>query len=245
MIRMNRLFILCVTLSLVIVLFAGCKANDASDSQNTSGGSGNGNTSASETEQQETEDELITFEQLRAKDPVPESDIFCAEDKNGNGVLEYYGGTETLVVLPEEYMGDRIVTVSKYTFANDSVAKGIIFPDTMTRIGDMSCGSSQNLQIVVLGANTKSIGDGAFFSCKKLHTVILNDGLESIGDMAFAFCDDLKSIEIPESVTNISVAAFFGQPDGFTIIGKEGSYAEQYVTENLYASEHGFKFVTK
>ena len=49
--------------------------------------------------------------------------------------------------------------------------------------------------------------------------------------LSFANCSALETVTIPETVTSISLDAFKNSSN-LTIVGYEGSYAQQYATEN-------------
>ncbi len=76
----------------------------------------------------------------------------------------------------------------------------------------------------------KSIDGGNFFGTN-LKELILNDGLEKIGEDRFTnFVAPPQNnrgmdLKIPESVTELYVS-------DFNLIGKPGSYAEQYANEH-------------
>lgn len=79
----------------------------------------------------------------------------------------------------------------------------------------------------------KSIDGGNFFGTN-LKELILNDGLEKIGEDEFTYYVDPPldnsgmDLKIPESVTELHVS-------DFNLIGKPGSYAEQYANEHADA----------
>ena len=66
--------------------------------------------------------------------------------------------------------------------------------------------------------------------------VKLGENVDSIGSRAFADCRNLRHIYIPEKTYPIAANAFEGVPEGFTIHGAAGSYAE------FYAEKSGYQF---
>lgn len=74
--------------------------------------------------------------------------------------------------------------------------------------------------------------EGTSFRC-----VRIGEDVETIGNRAFADCDELRYVYIPEKTSYIAPDAFEGT-SGLTIIGKDGSYAEQY------AQAYGYSFIT-
>ncbi len=102
---------------------------------------------------------------------------------------------------------------------------------------------------VVINNGVTYIGKKAFESCYSLTSVEISDSVKEIGNYAFANCEDLESMYIPESVVRIgayAVGSLYDFSDDyyyydryFTVIGKRGSYAEEYAAENgLYFKEN-------
>ena len=87
------------------------------------------------------------------------------------------------------------------------------------------------VKTIVIPKEITCIDDWAFNSCENLEGIELPEGLGSIGWMAFAGCRKLKSITLDEKVTRIGEDAFVNCRK-LTIIGKAGSYAEQYAKNN-------------
>ncbi|MEE0265608.1 MAG: leucine-rich repeat domain-containing protein [Acutalibacteraceae bacterium] len=177
-----------------------------------------------------TVEALLNHEETAASDFTPAVDY---EDESKWGIIGYEG-TDDIVVVPETIDGETITFVGKYCFANRSVEKAIVFPDTVEKFEECACSLNEKVETVVLGANTKTIGNGAFIQCNSLKEVKLNDGLETICTQAFSMCKNLKSIYIPESVTTIEYGAFTMIEDSVVIHGKAGSAAEEYAkSENI------------
>ena len=90
----------------------------------------------------------------------------------------------------------------------------IVFPATLTRIGDRAFYECYSLQSEPfdLPAGLEEIGDQAFFGCPGLRGVLtLPDGLRIIGKEAFGQCTGFAGdLVIPGSVTSIGANAFGG-----------------------------------
>ena len=64
--------------------------------------------------------------------------------------------------------------------------------------------------------------------------VEIPSGVTKIGDRAFADCPDLMYVKIPPAAMSISNNAFENAPEGLTIIGEAGSYAEFFAQKKGY-----------
>ena len=175
-------------------------------------------------EKYKTADE-ITMDDLMSHDETPAED-FELIDNSDEIVIEKYVGKDPIVVIPDEIDGKKVVG---FRFMNDKNIVAVRIGDNITEIDQNAFGNAENLKYLVLGKSVKSI-DGYNFYGTNLKELILNDGLERIGEDELNVVDppldnsgmDLK---IPESVTELHVS-------DFNLIGKPGSYAEQYAKEH-------------
>ena len=167
----------------------------------------------------------ITMDDLMSHDETPAED-FEFNDSTDEIVIEKYVGKDPIVVIPDEIDGKKVVG---FSFMNDKNIVAVRIGDNIREIDQNAFGNAENLKYLVLGKSVKSI-DGYNFYGTNLKELILNDGLERIGEDELNVVDppldnsgmDLK---IPESVTELHVS-------DFNLIGKPGSYAEQYAKEH-------------
>ena len=167
----------------------------------------------------------ITMDDLMSHDETPAED-FEFNDSADEIVIQKYVGKDPIVVIPDEIDGKKVVG---FRFMNDKNIVAVRIGDNITEIDQNAFGNAENLKYLVLGKSVKSI-DGYNFYGTNLKELILNDGLERIGEDELNVVDppldnsgmDLK---IPESVTELHVS-------DFNLIGKPGSYAEQYAKEH-------------
>lgn len=179
----------------------------------------------------------ITVENLMNYPESPEEDFFCEDLGDGVWMLSQYLGDDEIVVIPETVNGKNVEVIGSHVFGVGSSVKAVKLPDSVYKLDGCVFGHNENLEVVVFGDGMREIDrivepQCPFMNCINLREVVLNDGLELIGGLAFGMCNSLMSIEIPASVTEIGNAAFYAAPEGFTIIGEAGSYAEQYANEN-------------
>ena len=170
----------------------------------------------------------ITMDDLMSHDETPAED-FEFNDSTDNIIIEKYVGKDPIVVIPDEIDGKKVVGFHD-TFTNDKNIIAVRIGDNITEIDRYAFGNAENLKYLVLGESVKSIDGGNFFGTN-LKELILNDGLERIGEDEFTYIVDPPldnsgmDLKIPESVTELHVS-------DFNLIGKPGSYAEQYAKEN-------------
>ncbi len=231
-------FIALILAVLMVISLAACGNSDAPEQAS----SGNEQVKSSNTESENDnsfDPHEITLDNLMKAPESSESDFECVDHDNGDVELLRYLGSSEIVVIPETWNGKEITTIASYVFANDSPVKAIRLSDSITNLKEGSFGLNESLEIVVCGEGLEEIGKGAFQNCTNLQEIVLNDGLRKIDNFSLSGSDRLMSVEIPSSVTEINYAAFYIVPEGFTIIGETGSYAEEFATSQ------GIKFQSK
>lgn len=201
---------------------------DVQDSQkdtSSSDKSDNKNDTSYKSADEITMDDLMSHDETLAED-------FEFNDGADEIVIQKYVGKDPIVVIPDEIDGKKVVGFHD-TFSHDKNIIAVRIGNNITEIDRDAFGNSVNLKYLVLGKSVKSI-DGGNFSGTSLKELILNDGLEKIGEDDFTDYVDPPlnnwgmDLKIPESVTELHVAEF-------NLIGKPGSYAEQYANEHADA----------
>ena len=195
---------------------------DVQDSQKDTSSSDNKNDTSYKSADEITMDDLMSHDETPAED-------FEFNDSTDNIIIEKYVGKDPIVVIPDEIDGKKVVGFHD-TFTNDKNIIAVRIGDNITEIDRYAFGNAENLKYLVLGESVKSIDGGTFFGTN-LKELILNDGLERIGEDEFTYIVDPPldnsgmDLKIPESVTELHVS-------DFNLIGKPGSYAEQYANEH-------------
>ena len=121
-----------------------------------------------------------------------------------------YEGTDTTVVIAEEYQGKPVTVIYDKAFYDNNNIKSVILPDNLITIGNSAFDDCNSLTSLVMGKNLTTIGDGAFASCDSLTNVVIPDSVTTIGMFAFMYCDSLASVVMDEGVTSIGEFAFDG-----------------------------------
>ena len=173
----------------------------------------------------------ITMDDLMSHDETPAED-FEFNDGRDDIIIDKYVGKDPIVVIPDEIDGKKVVGFgSAFTLNNNIVAVKI--GNNVQEVEKSAFSGCKKLKYVVMGDSVKTIG-GRMFAQTNLQELVLNDGLQKIGqdDSNNVFAPPSSNcgmdLKIPESVTELHVAEF-------NLIGKSGSYAEQYANEHADA----------
>ena len=187
---------------------------------------------AEPTETEETVEE--TVEEVEANEAA---DGFNYEIRNGGASITGYTGSSSVVVIPEELGGFKVLAIGSSAFRGNSALTEVVIPDTVTSIGGLVFQNCVNLRKVTLSKRLKTMGasafgncaslteieipksltevtsidlTGCFEGCGKLSKVTFEEGTTQVVPKLFRNCPGLTSIEIPESVTSIGYNAFSG-----------------------------------
>ena len=137
-------------------------------------------------------------------------------------------------LITEVRAAEGVGSVGDYAFWGCSELAAVKLPASVTNIGAYAFGACESLADFSFPAALDTIGTGAFSFCTALETAELPVGLVHIGDDAFQMCTSLQRIGIPASVTEIGSGALsFGAEEETEIVTDAGSYAEQWVKDNL------------
>ena len=138
-----------------------------------------------------------------------------------------------------------VSTLNESSFFNCEKLKSLVFQGNHITInGIWTFTGCFRLQSVVLPAatfqNVLYTDNGresmSFMDCGNLQTFVFSEGTEEIPGGFFTYCIKLKDVYIPASVTKIHYTAFSRESKNLVIRCIEGSYAEQFATNN------GFKY---
>ncbi len=130
-----------------------------------------------------------------------------------NGIITNYSGDISYLKIPETINGVTVQNIAEGVFKETKIT-GIVLPDTMTTIGELSYfeGPATNSFIAenssieyISGKGIKTIGQNAFYFCKNLKSVDF-PVCEQIGCYAF-YATSLFGINMP-SVTTLQSSAF-------------------------------------
>ncbi len=133
-----------------------------------------------------------------------------------------YAGTDTDVVIAEEYLGVPVKIIDEEVFYYKSIVS-IHLPKTLTEIGWYAFYGCGNLSAVYIddieawcgiefssSANPLYYADKLYVDNKLTQHIVIPDGVTAIKDNAFSNFSGIESISIPSSVTWIGWYAFYG-----------------------------------
>ena len=149
----------------------------------------------------------------------------------GNGAFAQSSNLRD-ITIPES-----VVQIGKTAFCGCDVLKSIHLPEGLKELGESAFYDCNWLKEVNIPSGVTRIPDSCFMNCTSLETFVIPDHVTEIGREAFMACNALKSVTIPASVTSIGPDAF-DLDTNLTIRVQQGSYAEQYCSENSLSYEY-------
>lgn len=228
---MKKWMLILLALTLMFCMIACQKPSSTdegknNDDQQTPGGSTN------EGEKNEVDlSGTITEEMVRSYKVAPATD-FEYENVAGGVKITKYIGSDLIVVIPETIDGKSVVEVKTYLFANDSMVKGVWFPNAVKTL-KYTFGNNENIQVVIC-EGVERLLDYTFGGCTAIHTIKLGNNLIELGRNCICMCPALSSVYIPPSMVTINaenVYSIIGDCPNLTIQGEAGSFIESYCTQ--------------
>lgn len=105
----------------------------------------------------------------------------------------YYGGTETVVVIPCYINSFPVERIAASTFANRTMLRNVIICDGIEYIDNNAFDGCNSMESIQLPNTLKEIGESAFENCELLKKVEFPESLEKINKNAFKSCSTLDS----------------------------------------------------
>ena len=137
--------------------------------------------------------ETETFQNILrsvALDPAGIPGVFISVDdtglqRNANGVITGYEGTDPEIEIPTVINGVEIRGIGYSAFAGNTTIKKVTLPVTMEYIDEYAFRNCTSLETVEFGG-TQSIGADAFAGCTRLRDVTLPETVTYVGSNNFA-----------------------------------------------------------
>ena len=147
-------------------------------------------------------------------------------------ILTRWLGTAAELEIPDLLGGKPVTQIGEGAFRDCRFLVNAKIPDGVEMLWPQAFYNCAALEEVKLPSSLKEIGDLAFAYCSTLETLKIPEGTLGIGEFAFGECLSLTSLTVPASVIRIGSDAFLGTRKGFTLMGLEGSYAQEYALAN-------------
>ena len=112
----------------------------------------------------------------------------------------------TLTIIGAGRMNDYTDNTSPW-YTYKSFIKKIVFPDSLTSIGNYAFWSCSSLTQVIFGSQVNSIGNYSFGWCSSLSSLTIPSSVISIGTNSFLGCSSLF-LNIPSTIISIGENAF-------------------------------------
>ncbi|WP_430812777.1 MULTISPECIES: leucine-rich repeat protein, partial [unclassified Carboxylicivirga] len=173
-------------------------------------------------------------------------------------IIKYYDTGEFQIKIPDSFSGVEVRVIGDNAFAKADAGPlmKVVFPNTITSIGNSAFRDNTNLQYMTLPTSLSTIGASAFyrtgirsltipnsvvtlgnyaFGHSNLSSVTISNSITEIGDGVFTF-NHLSNVTIPASVNRIGNNAFTSNeltsiiiPATVTFIGK-GAFSYNKLT---------------
>ena len=141
--------------------------------------------------------------------------------------------TDTNIVIPENYLGYKVIGIDDSAFKNCTFVTSVEIPDGVSYIGSNAfedCSSLNSVNIpsgatrinrlafkgcvsldsVNIPSGVTQIEESAFEGCTMLTSATIESGVKRIAFNAFKNCSSLTCVELPDSIENIYSNAFTG-----------------------------------
>ena len=82
-------------------------------------------------------------------------------------------------------------------FEDHESLKSVVFPDSVTEIGDFAFSGCTGLTSIVIPDSVTKIGSAAFWECTGLKSIVIGNSVTEIGNWVFDRCTGLKTINVP------------------------------------------------
>lgn len=130
------------------------------------------------------------------------------EDKEGLLITAYHGFDETIVVIPSEINGKKVIGIYNKVFMNCRNLEQVVIQEGCQYIGYRTFFRCESLHSVLFPKSMVEVGNEAFWGCVSLEEIIIPSGVKVLGNNIFSHCTKLKSIVLPTELECIPQGAF-------------------------------------
>lgn len=128
----------------------------------------------------------------------------------GEAVVTGYTGEPEYIDIPDFFGCYPVTELRDNAFYMCETLRGIILPDTITRIGHHCFYACDMLEAVRLPEGLEEIGEGCFCGCTGLKNIPLPASLDVLPASCFRACESLVGIELPQGLKGIGELCFSG-----------------------------------
>ncbi len=137
-----------------------------------------------------------------------ETDGFVVNLYKSYAEIAEYKGKETIVTVPDAFMGIPVKLIGEYAFFENETLTSITLPDSLIVIGKSAFQGCSALTEVVLGNHLEMISQAAFRD-SALEKINLPDSVAEIERYAF-YRTRITEIKLPSNLSSVSKYAFYG-----------------------------------
>lgn len=118
--------------------------------------------------------------------------------------------TDTVVIIPAEYEGVKVIGVAPNAFKKAAITQ-IYLPEGITDIKHHAFAGCTSLEYVKIPDSVTSMGSNTFDGCESLKQVYIGKGITEIPQFAFNGCKSLEAALLADTnVAKVSNSAFYG-----------------------------------
>ena len=125
------------------------------------------------------------------KTVVSDLKFTLSEDGKSYTVNGFNGTSSEILIIPNEYNGLPVLTISNYAFYNKTILEKVYISEGIISIGSYAFYNCSSLTSIEIPSSVTSIGGWAFSSCSSLTSIVIPSSVTSIGSYAFADCRSL------------------------------------------------------
>ena len=120
--------------------------------------------------------------------------------------------TDTVVIIPKEYEGLKVIGIAANAFKKSDVAiTEVYIPETITSLKHHAFAGCASLEYIKIPDTVTEMGSNTFEGCESLKRVYIGKGITEIPQNAFNGCKSLEAALLADTnVTKVGNNAFFG-----------------------------------
>lgn len=162
--------------------------------------------------------------------------------EGGGAEVTGWSGEDTVIEVPAEIGGERVVSIGANAFAGSELVERITLPEGLAALGDGAFADCYSLEAIRVPASVARVGENPFAGCESLRRLELAEGQSDLltingvlfgdGGRRLIFCPRALPLEryvIPEGTERVDARAFsycnrllsVTVPDSVTEIGRD------------------------